>query len=145
MKKVYLIMVGEYSDRHCVGFCTTEQEAVRICAIKNGFQRSNMCYGDYEYEEVECLDGRIAGDVETGYSFCVSFAPVDGGWHMYHCDGGVVSVEHRPYFYERRDGRISVTVWTKDDDEDKAKKIAQDSLYTWLSEREEHDKSFVED
>ena len=55
MKKIYTIMQGEYSDRCIVGYTDTEEKAREICASHNA--SDERWTGDYEYEEVEYMDG----------------------------------------------------------------------------------------
>lgn len=145
MKKVYLIMVGEYSDRHCVGFCTTEEEAIRYCAAKNG-NMLDRTYGDrYEYEEQKCLDGKLHWHVNIGYSFKNVFECNGGDWVRAYTSDGTPMVEHTPRVIERNNPyRVFVLVWLKTDEQQKAIKIAQDELYKWIYERQEREKDFAE-
>lgn len=145
MEKVYLIMVGEYSARHCVGFCTTEEEAIRYCALKNTHIISHWYGDEYEYEEQKCLDGVMHGHVSIGYSFKIIYMFGKNGWVRDYTSYGVLSVEHKPIVFEK-DGmtKLCVSVWVKEDDEKKARKIAEDELYRYVYERTERDKNFAE-
>lgn len=141
MKNMYLVFVGEYSDRHCVGFCSTEEEAQRFCAVKNSTRQYYS--DDYEYEEAECLDGRMDGFVDLGQSVKVQFEKNKDGWTVCWVGDVVYSVRHKPRVLNPDyNDYIKVDVWMKEYDKDKAIKIAQDTLYEYLALREEACKEF---
>ena len=143
MKKVYLIMVGEYSDRRCVGWCATEEEARRVCAARNSAIGNG---GDwYEVEECESMDGSVAGDVCVGWSHRFEFVRGADGWRRRWVGDAYLNSRHAPVVVEERpvfDGWrsdtpcVHVRVWRKDEDEEAAQKAALDALYEYLAKKE---------
>lgn len=142
MKKVYLIMVGEYSDRRCVGWCSTEEEARRVCAARNSAGGDG---GDwYEVEERACLDGSMADEVCAGWSHRFEFVRDADGWRKRWSGFAVLNGRHAPVVRERNvfDGWrsdtpcVRVRVWRKDEDVAAAQKAALDALYEYLAQKE---------
>lgn len=142
MKKVYLIMVGEYSDRSCVGWCATEEEARRVCAARNSAGGDG---GDwYEVEECESLDGSVAGDVCAGWTHRFEFVRDADGWRRRWVGDAYLNNRHAPVVRERNvfDGWrsdtpcVHVRVWRKDEDAEAARKAALDALYEYLAQKE---------
>ena len=145
MDKVYLIMIGEYSDRHCVGFCTTEEEALQYCAAHN---RPNAVgrYGDYyEYEAQKCLDGKVRHVCNVGVTFEITFVHKGNSWQVRHVIEEGISIEHQPRVITiPRFNDIAVDVWLSEANKEKAKKIAEDTLYKYLYEKMEAEKDLAE-
>ena len=143
MKKVYLIMAGEYSDRCCAGWCATEEEARRVCAARNSAGGHG---GDwYEVEECECLDGSVAVDVCAGWSYLFEFVRGADGWRKVWCGDAYLNSRHAPVVKEEQpvfDGWrsdapcVHVRVWRKDEDAEAAQKAALDALYAYLAKKE---------
>ena len=136
MDKIFLIMAGEYSDRHCVGYCTTEEEAQKYCAVKN----STGSYEDHDYEEAECLNGAVNGHIDLGVS--VDILLTSNGTVISVCDK--ICTRHKPIVQMKSSGRVSIRIWQKEYDRGRAVKVAQDSFYKWKAEKEEYDKAFVD-
>ena len=142
MKKVYLIMVGEYSDRRCVGFCATEEEARRVCAAKNSAGGRGSDW--YEVEECECLDGSVAGDVCAGWTYRFEFVRGADGWRRRWVGDAYLNGRHAPVVREMNvfDGWrsdtpcVHVRVWRNDEDAEAARKSALDALYEYLAKKE---------
>lgn len=141
MGKVYLVMVGEYSDRQCEGWCSTEEEARRICAANNsaGGQGGDL----YDIEECECLDGTVDGDVCVGWSRVFEFVKTEDGWMKRWNGYAYLNSRHAPVVDEkvyrfRRNARstVNVRVWRKDEDVAAAQKAALDALYEYLAQKE---------
>jgi len=142
VKKVYLIMAGEYSDRRCAGWCSTEEEARRVCAARNSAGGHG---GDwYEVEECECLDGSVAGDVRAGWTHRFEFVRGADGWRKRWGGYAYLNSRHAPVVKERpvfdgwrRDAWcVDVRVWRKDEDAEAAQKAALDALYAYLAKKE---------
>lgn len=141
MGKVYLVMVGEYSDRHCVGWCSTEEEARRVCAARNsaGWQDGDL----YDIEECECLDGTVNGDVCVGWSRVFEFVKTEDGWRKRWNGCAYLNSRHAPVVDEDMYGfgrnarsTVNVRVWRKDEDMAAAQKAALDALYAHLAKKE---------
>ena len=132
MSEMYLIMTGEYSDRRCMGYCTTEDEARRYCAVKN----SAGGYDEYDYEAAECLDGKVCGDSEAGVTVKVSFRWWGGEWRMDRVYHLYLDLRHPPRV-RRGIGEIVVDVWMREYDTERARKAAQDALYEHLAQNVE--------
>ena len=145
MDKVYLIMIGEYSDRRRVGFCTTEEEAMQYCAVHNRPNAGELYAEYYDYEEHECLDGKVGHVCHVGYSFLVTFKHDGNSWPVQCVIENCISTEHKPRISTTRGSSdIAVYVWLSEVNEEKAKKIAQDTLYKYLYEKMEAEKDFAE-
>lgn len=143
MKRVYLIMVGEYSDRRCAGWCATEDEARRVCAARNSAGGRGSDW--YEVEECECLDGSVAGDVCAGWSYPFEFVKGADGWRNRWGGDAYLNSRHAPVVVEEPpvvfDGWsdawcVRVRVWRKDEDAEAAQKAALDALYAYLAKKE---------
>ena len=142
MKTVYLIMVGEYSDRRCAGWCATEEDARRVCAARNSAIGDDCDW--YEFNECECLDGSVAGDVCAGWSYLFEFVRDADGWRKRWGGCAYLNSRHAPVVKERSvfDGWrsdtwcVHVRVWRKDDDAEAAQKAALDALYEYLAKKE---------
>lgn len=139
---MYLIMVGEYSDRHCVGWCATEEDARRVCAARNSAEGDG---GDwYEFEGCECLDGSVAGDVCAGWSHLFEFVRGADGWRRRWGNCAYLNSRHAPVVKERLVDHgwgsdtpcVRVRVWRKDEDAEAAQKAALDALYAYLAKKE---------
>jgi len=142
VKTVYLIMVGEYSDRRCAGWCATEEAAQRVCAARNS---ADWDGGDrYDVEECECLDGSVAGDVCAGWTHRFEFVRGADGWKKRWRGYAYLNSRHAPVVKEMNvfDGWRSdepcvyVRVWRKDEDAEAAQKAALDALYEYLAKKE---------
>lgn len=135
--KVFLVESGEYSDRHPVGYCTSEEKAKVYCAIQN----EKSVYDYYYYDEVECLDDSSAADVEVGYSIVFLFNREGKNWmfsefnHPYWPD--IISIRKKPEIkFDEGRKKANVYVWTEDKDYEKAKKIAIDYFFKKMAEIE---------
>lgn len=140
MEKVYLIMVGEYSDRHCEGWCSSEAEAQRVCAARNSAVRGSDLY---DVKECECLDGSVAGDVCVGWSRVFEFVRCEDGWKKRWNGYAYLNTRHAPVIKESAHGfgrnartEVEVRVWRKDEDRKAAEKAALDALYEYLAKEE---------
>ena len=136
MDKIYVLIIGEYSDWQIMGFAETEEQARNICARKNA-ERSK--YGDeWYYEEVDRFEYKIA-PVKIVYCFNVNFC--DKGTRAWTMDDRVSMS-----YYASDDKRLdsiskeveirgdlwhsaSCEVVLDENDPERAKKIAQDRLY----------------
>ena len=143
MKKVYLVVSGWYSDLDWAGWCSTEEEARRVVAVKN--RRGSCSTDEFRYEACECLDGTVEGDVCAGWSRLFDFYRVYGGWKVRYCSDPWVAERHAPNIIEtgRSKGkavqqvtRAEVRVWQKEDDKDRAEKAALDALYEYVAKKE---------
>lgn len=139
---VFIITSGCYSD-YCVhGYCTTEENAKKYCALQNSGEAGR--WDAYEYEEIECYDDSASKVDELFYQYNFFYVR-----HEYKNEWTCVSQSDEPLVvavkntsakYKRakyageRSG-VSVTVCTKTDDKEKAKKISQDILYQWLASK----------
>lgn len=139
--KVFLVESGEYSDRHPVGYCTSEEKAKVYCAIANQTDKEHYIYDEHYYEEIECLDDRFVANVEVGYETMIIFEEVNNKWelsdlnHPYWPD--VISIRKSPrIFFDRSRKKANVYVWTEDENYEKAKKIAADYFYEKIAEIE---------
>jgi len=63
---IYLVMQGEYSDRHVVGYCTSKEEAEKYCAVHN---LNLKPWREMNVEECECLDGKIDGNPMVNWKY----------------------------------------------------------------------------
>ena len=140
MNKIYLIMTGEYSDRHCVGYCTTEEEAKKYCAIKNSAHMDDYYHNEYDIEEQECLDGVMDGVPDIGVSFRIIF----DGTNIRFVDDPIISARHKTSVFGKNGNSLEVRIWQKEADENKARKIAQDAVCKWYAEEMELNKSKLE-
>ena len=64
---VFIITSGSYSDYYVHGYCTTEEEAERYCFVMNNMKR-NQYDDSYEYEEIECFDGKYSKELKDEIS-----------------------------------------------------------------------------
>lgn len=139
MNNVWLVMVGEYSDRCCVGWCSTEEEARKVCAVRN-WRGGNL----FDYEVCGCLDRTVAGNVCAGWTREFEFCRDDDGWKVRYCSEPWLLVRHAPYIGEMEKSpgasprltQVRVRVWQRDDDVDRAKKAALDALYAYVAKKE---------
>ena len=136
-EKVYLVIAGEYSDRHEVAIFKTAQEAEAFCKVYNG-QRNNVSYGKAWFNEmtlgvpvdyVNCRPYRVYFDekkvitkIETESLEWVDFAN-----------------DTFPKVSEHRTGNgllMNYTVLLFAEDMGHAEKIAKDSLMLYLARKE---------
>lgn len=142
MKKIYLIESGEYSDRDWDGWCSTEEEARRVVAVRN--RRKGYSVDEYRYVECECLDGTVEGDVHVGWTGLFEFRRTDDGWKrigygdMWIADRNAPKIEEKAHskglFEEVTMARVYV--WQRDDDMHRAEKAALDALYAYVAKKE---------
>lgn len=142
--KVYIITSGCYSDYSVHGYCTTEVNAKKYCALKNSGEHGR--WDQFEYEEIECLDDTATEVDRLYYQFVFRFAR-----HEYkniwtcvsHEEPMEVVVKTTTCKWRKNkvagalNGYAEVTVSTETDDAKKAQKIAQDVLYQWIAEQED--------
>lgn len=128
--KIYLVVEGEYSDWHIIGYFTNKDDAERFCVSQHNE------YWDPYVETVDCLDGGIdLPGVKVLYEHEVVFD---------RCNGTMV-MRDEPDRYEVYGGEIRansvfaigncwvrVNVNQQEFSREKAEKIAQDILYQYL-------------
>jgi hypothetical protein len=142
MKKIYLIESGEYSDRDWDGWCSTEEEARRVVAVRN--RRNGYSVDEYRYVECECLDGTVEGDVHVGWTGLFEFCRTDDGWKRSGYFNMWIADRHAPRIEETAHvrgpfpqvTRATVYVWQRDNDVRRAERAALDALYAYLAKRE---------
>jgi len=126
--KVYIVMLGDYSDRHGVGAYTSLKTAKAKCKLYNR-RNENSDFANYTIDEYE-LDPDTE-QVNAGVlSYSVTFLSNGDIWDTYINDkpsdrNECYEVVHPGYAH------LVVYVWAKDDDH--AKKIAQDKRAEYLA------------
>lgn len=140
MGKIYLVVEGQYSDWHIVGYFTDKDDAERFCVLKYDV------YDEPYVVAVDCLDGDAdLSNVEMLYEHEVMFDKRGSTMVMrdepdrYNVYGGEMRanrVKAMGYHW------IEVIVNQREFNREKAEKIAQDILYQYfeLSNGEEYDK-----
>lgn len=137
--KIYAIIEGCYSDWQIIGYVLSEDEAMQICAQHN--QDCSFRTEEWYYEEIEKLDSPKK-KVGLEYTHIIRFLHSKDGPTMvddiynleYFADGcnptKEVKIDDSPL-------RAYITVWVplKENNREKAEKIAQDALYQLLAEK----------
>ena len=141
-EKVWLIFTGEYSGKQCVGYCESEDDAKRYCAINNG-PDERLWAEDYYYEDVKCLSGDVkARKDEVGESVDVWVKWTRQGYLFKTPTDSTYRYQHSPTVIQSGDGdpifvvKIWVPKWSRREKE-RVLKIAQDTFYQWVAEHEE--------
>lgn len=136
---VWIITSGEYSDYCVIGYCTTEEQAIQVCASHNAKKTK---WGDpYEYAEVECMDGNwVVGPVFYRYGFTFRRSGetwvLSNGANRGDDEHTVTAKTERNVVFQKR-GAVDwafVTVTVREPKAELAKKAAQDALYEKLAE-----------
>lgn len=133
--KIYAIIEGFYSDWQIIGYVLSEDEAMQICAQHN--RDCNFRTEEWYYEEIEKVDSPKQ-KVGLEYTHIIRFLPRESGLTMtdmydleYFADGC------NPTKEIKIDDLAYITVWVplKENNREKAEKIAQDALYQRLAEK----------
>lgn len=132
---VYAVVSGYYSDWCLHGYCETLEEACNYCAYMN--EQSD--YDEYYPKKMSLLDKKTP-TLKHYYSYRITFYLYNGTWNMrdFEEDEFEIVDKFRPSTIQ--DGRaiykdvnwIAVTVCQDELNVDKAKRAAQDCLYTYL-------------
>lgn len=133
MSKVYLIMVGEYSDKQCVGYCTSQEEAEKYCAVKNSTSGAWDYLDTYYVEEAKCLDRAVNNHPTLGRAVRMQLSM--SGDLLYK--ENYISCRVAPDVSEYGKDTVFVRVWQKEVDYDLALKAARDLLAKWKAARVE--------
>ena len=131
--KVYGIFCGAYSNISRVGYCTSEEAAKRYCAAKNTPDTDSM-WDEYWYDELECLDDAINGDVNVGVTVTFLCRRSGNKYKMRSICRPIISAEHPTNVHENYYKDIIISIWQKEYDKDKAEKAARDRFIMWLVE-----------
>lgn len=132
---IYLIMTGEYSSTRVEGFCLTEDDAIKYCAIKN--TKAHCC--EYYYSECGLINFEAAFEVED---LCIRLEydehfPND----IKGLDGNDLVTDpnymHVYYPFSPKDRRYTILkAFPKDITKEKAIKICRDLLAKIKAEHE---------
>ena len=136
--KVYGIFCGAYSNISRVGYCTSEEAAKRYCAAKNTPDTDSM-WDEYWYDELECLDDAINGDVNVGVTVTIEYERDGKSYEQVHICSPIVSAQHPVSVRKNHHGNIVISIWQKKYDKDKAEKAVRDSFFIWLAEEKLHE------
>ena len=132
-KKIYIVTQGEYSDKHVIGFCETEEEARKVCYLINKGRGEYECPANVEecYRAEDVQSGKV-GNIEV-YTF------------LY--DAHKKTLEHQSEYSvvgdasagvsicEQYDGDIYVDVPVACGGEDLALKIAADTVAKYRAQK----------
>ena len=135
--KAYVITQGEYSDKHIVHITTDKKKAERYIEYNNARYVDRYYWGNCYLEEYEIDD------------FEVDDTPIEkvNTWNIDVYDNGKIQVK-RVCMCHREESRVedyhcytkpcfySVVVFTDDESEEKAKKIAVDLVAKYKAEQE---------
>ena len=134
-KRIYVIIEGEYSDWKIIGYTDSENDAMQICAQHN---QDDERYEDWYYEATEKADSPKQ-KIRLQYFHNIVF---DGNKNI--CEElckleYIASDESQIEKVEIEDSPVSayitISVPLKENNPEKAKKIAQDALYQYLYEK----------
>lgn len=140
---VFIITSGCYSDYTVHGYCTTEENAKKYCALKNSGNYSR--YDQFDYAEIECLDDPANAVNQIYYQFVFRFKRHEykNIWECFSREESMMVAAKtasckwcRQRYATDPLGYAEVTVTAETDDFKKAQKIAQDVLYQWIAEQE---------
>lgn len=129
--KIYAIWFGSYSDAYIDRVTASKEKAEEFCRFYNATHSYDSPYiAEYEVDDWEIEYGDNF-DKTVGYAFCFSYSGIRLTSYT--------SIGEEAYRFVnevKRDycGNITVRVWCKDNDSEKAKKIAQDELMAWKYE-----------
>lgn len=123
--KVYLISVGEYSDRYIKKVFTDKDTAIRYCAFFNG-KRISTWADEAEIIEMEADNWKVDGEVTPyyQYSFSDRFTEYDGDYD----DDPYITTERVNSVTTNSREKYCITVSLTEDNLDKAKKVGYDLL-----------------
>lgn len=141
MDTIWAIFSGEYSDWDVYGFCETEEDAKLVCAMWNADPHDNE---DYYYIELKKLSmEKRPGVYEYRHIFKVMEDCGERQYKIkpYHGYDPVVVYHETHHAPEIKPGDskydlAKIYVWTKDENDERAEKIAQDAWYKYLAEKE---------
>lgn len=135
---IYGIQVGEYSDYRVIGYCNSEDSAMRRCALLNRDRES--VFDEYTYFKLDDLD--CADPVDVWFVASAMFSRNDHsktGWRMWYAGTGKLYpvVGLRPIVVEKNSStQYKVTACVRKNSDDLAMKTLEDIFYKHLAEQE---------
>lgn len=140
--KIYGIFSGAYSDWSIHGYFSSAEDAFKYCAEQNEKLKCES-YDSFYPLEIPCLDGTPICPPKFKYKYRFVFRrdKKEKCWladdFEYNNIGISEKEEPSPSIQDKQNGVypwISVTVYLKSINIERAKKIAQDYLYMYLAE-----------
>lgn len=136
MKKIYVVTSGEYSD-YCINAVFESREKAELyCAIKNATKEYR--YDRCEIEEYELSDDTIEGNIDKWYYFDVRTYQHGGSSAELHYsidDSFVTTEKLETKIEDAWHTTILIHVCIKENDPDKAIKIARDLVAKYEAEK----------
>ena len=139
--KIYGIFSGAYSDWSVHGYFSSAEDAFKFCAEQN--EKLEFAYDSFYPLEIPCLDGAPIHPPKFKYKYRFVFRwyKKEKCWLADDFEYNNIEISKEegpsPSIQDKRNGVyqwISVTVCLKSINIERAKKIAQDYLYMYLSE-----------
>ena len=140
MNEIYVIFQGCYSDWEILGFCETEEEAIKSC-VKYNRQHERYEEDSVYYERASRFNVGTLDLIKPNYVHRIYFHHESDGWKFRKMDN--IDVYHDAEMNNKIDIDYNsclksgyAYVCLKEINREKALKIAQDMLYKKLAEEE---------
>lgn len=138
MKELFVIIDGEYSDWDIIGYTDSEESAMQICAQHNENIDNHYRY-DWYYEKVSRIDSHEK-NVPLQHIHIIRFYREKKGVSMADVFDSDYCLESSNKALEKTEileapAWIIVKVPLKEINWERAKKIAQDTVYKYLYEK----------
>lgn len=126
---IYVVEIGEYSDRYVAAVYTSRESAERYCALCNG----DDDYGECTLTEFEADEPVINGEIHLQYRFRIS--DCDSRPSEY-TDVFMLSPKRQNRAYSWSYDRVRVDVYLTKNDPELAFKIGKDMIAKYKAEKE---------
>lgn len=133
---IYVIIEGEYSDWRIIGYTDSEDDAMQICAQHN---QNDKQHKDWYYES----DRKVASPkqkIKLQYFHNITFDRnrniCDELYKLEYIASDESKIEKVEIDDPQFSSYITISVPLKENNPERAKKIAQDALYQYLYEKE---------